>query len=142
MQTAIADTGFWLALLSANDRHHALARSLHQSKTWTYVTTWPVLTEACHLLTARVHAEAAIGLLEAGKAGAYRIADTPSDALQRAAVLMRRYVKLPMDLADASLVILAEDLGHGRILSTDRRDFHSYRWKNRKPFSNLMFPAD
>jgi hypothetical protein len=44
---------------------------------------------------------------------------------------MTAYADLPMDLADASLVILAEHLGHGRILSTDKRDFHTYRWKNR-----------
>ena len=25
-----------------------------------------------------------------------------------------------------------------RILSTDRRDFRTYRWKNRKPFKNLL----
>ena len=43
-----------------------------------------------------------------------------------------------MDLADASLVILAEALGHGRIFSTDRREFRSYRWKDRKPFQNLL----
>jgi uncharacterized protein len=43
-----------------------------------------------------------------------------------------------MDLADASLVILAEHLGDGRILSTDERDFKTYRWKNRKPFKNLL----
>ena len=51
---------------------------------------------------------------------------------------MRKYAKLPMDLADASLVLLAEHLGHGRILSTDQRDFGVYRWKNRKPFHNLL----
>jgi predicted nucleic acid-binding protein len=44
------------------------------------------------------------------------------------------------DLADASLVLLAEKLGHGRILSTDLRDFGAYRWKNREPFQNLLFP--
>jgi uncharacterized protein len=43
-----------------------------------------------------------------------------------------------MDLADASLVILAEQLGHGRILSTDVRDFRTYRWKNHLPFENLL----
>ena len=42
----------------------------------------------------------------------------------------------------AALVLLAEELGHGRILSTDRRDFGAYRWKNRHPFENLMFPED
>ena len=37
--------------------------------------------------------------------------------------LMSQYSDLPMDLADASLVVLAEYLGHGRILSVDQRDF-------------------
>ncbi len=45
-----------------------------------------------------------------------------------------------MDLADASLVILAEETGTGDILSTDVRDFGAYRWKNRKPFHNLLLP--
>jgi uncharacterized protein len=51
---------------------------------------------------------------------------------------MRRYRELPMDLADASLVLLAEEIGTGSIVSTDQRDFHSYRWKNREPFFNLL----
>ncbi len=45
---------------------------------------------------------------------------------------------LPMDLADASLVLLAEDSGEGRVVSTDERDFHTYRWKNQHPFRNLL----
>ena len=52
---------------------------------------------------------------------------------------MQHYADLPMDLADASLVVLAEELGSGRIFSTDQRDFHAYRWKNRRPFRNLLF---
>lgn len=48
--------------------------------------------------------------------------------------LMKKYADLAMDLADPPLVILAEELGHGRILSTDQRDFNAYRWKNHKPF--------
>ena len=51
---------------------------------------------------------------------------------------MQQYADLPMDFADASLILLAENLGHGRILSTDKRDFHTYRWKNTQPFSNLL----
>ncbi len=54
------------------------------------------------------------------------------------APLMRKYAKLPMDLADGTLVMLAEHLGHGHILSTDERDFSTYRWKNRQPFHNLL----
>jgi hypothetical protein len=53
-------------------------------------------------------------------------------------MIMEKYADLPMDLADASLVVLAEHLGHGRILSTDKRDFHTYRWKDTYPFQNLL----
>ena len=52
--------------------------------------------------------------------------------------LTSKYQDLPMDLADASLVILAEEIGQGVIVSTDRRDFKSYRWKNKHPFENLL----
>lgn len=51
---------------------------------------------------------------------------------------MQQYADLPMDLADASLVLLAKELGEGRIVTTDERDFHAYRWKNAHPFQNLL----
>ena len=52
--------------------------------------------------------------------------------------LMEKYADLPMDLADASLAIAATELGDGRILTTDQRDFNAYRWKNTEPFRNLL----
>jgi predicted nucleic acid-binding protein len=69
---------------------------------------------------------------------AYKIFDLQISHGERIATLMNKYADLPMDLADASLVILAEHLGHGRILSVDQRDFNTYRWKNQHPFENLM----
>ena len=61
-----------------------------------------------------------------------------ADHLPRLNALMRQYDDLPMDLADASLVLLAEESGEGRIVSTDERDFHTYRWKSQHPFRNLL----
>ena len=58
--------------------------------------------------------------------------------LLRMIELMQKYAGLPMDLADASLVVLAEELGHGHILTTDMRDFKTYRCKNHHPFQNLL----
>jgi hypothetical protein len=29
-------------------------------------------------------------------------------------------------------------LGHDRILTTDQRDFRTYRWKSRRPFEPLL----
>jgi uncharacterized protein len=135
----IADSGFWIALGSRRDRHHAAARAaLDRHSNEGFVSTWPVLTEVTHLLTARVGVSQCVAFVESIARGACEIPDPPADALFRAHALMSRYRNLPMDLADASLVILAEDLGEGRILSTDQRDFEGYRWKNTQPFTNLL----
>lgn len=135
----LADSGFWIALGNRRDRHHE--RALHAAHKYTaegFVTTWPVLTEVVHLIAHRVHPAQATALVGDIARGAAVVADVPEDALPRIETLMRRYANLPMDLADASLVVLAEELGEGRILSTDARDFDGYRWKNRRPFVNLL----
>ena len=45
----IADTGFWLALANRNDRHHRAAKEALDGLSEGLITTWPVLTETCHL---------------------------------------------------------------------------------------------
>jgi predicted nucleic acid-binding protein len=137
----LADSGFWIALGNRRDRHHAAAHAA--AKRWAgegFVTTWPVLTEVCHLLVARIGVHQALDFMDAVAQGAVSVPQPPNDALTRASYLMRRYRDLPMDLADASLVVLAEQLEEGRILSTDLRDFSGYRWKNARPFTNLLLP--
>ncbi len=116
------------------ERYHAEVYPRFKGK---LITTWPILTETSHLLSRRVGAEAAPALLERAER-AFKVWEMPPEAGARAAELMR--AALPMDLADASAVLLAEHLGHGRILSTDRRDFASYRFKHRHPFENLLLP--
>jgi predicted nucleic acid-binding protein len=137
----LADSGFWIALGNKRDRHHTVACAA--AKRWAgegFVSTWPVLTEVTHLLTARIGINQALDFMDAIAQGACEVPPPPENALAHAAALMRRYRDLPMDLADASLVILAEELNEGRILSTDLRDFSGYRWKNRQPFVNLLLP--
>ena len=59
----------------------------------------------------------------------------PGDEPQRrrSAALMEKYRDLPMDLADATLVALAEDLDQRRIFTLDS-DFQLYRFRDRQPF--------
>lgn len=59
----------------------------------------------------------------AGSRGGFQIFALEPNHLSRIAEAIEKYRDLPMDLADASLVILAEHLGTGRILSTDTRTF-------------------
>ena len=104
------------------------------------ITTWPVLTETCHLLLSRMGHDAETAFIAACGQEAFEVFDLTQDICGRLHELMHQYRDLPMDLADASLVLLAEHLGHGRILSTDQRDFRTYRWKQHRPFENLLLP--
>jgi uncharacterized protein len=134
----IADTGFWVALANHRDRDHMVCKQVLAKITEPLVVTWPVLTETCHILSAFLGPDAQLRFIDGVRAGACRVFSHDMSHLDRVQELMDKYRDLPMDLTDASLVILAEELGTGRILSTDRRDFQTYRWKHRKPFKNLL----
>ncbi len=134
----IADAGFWLALANARDHHHTQARKALSALREPLITTSAVLSETCHLLAARLGPNTAEKLIASGARGAFQLFPLEAEHLPRIAELMAKYRNLPMDLADASLVLLAEALGSGRILSTDTREFGAYRWKNRRPFRNLL----
>lgn len=134
----IADTGFWLALANQKDKHHRKACTFLEQPGVAFITTWPVITETSHLLLNCLGHHALIAFIESYVDGAFGLFSLKEQHKNRLLYLMTKYQDLPMDLADASLVILAEELGHGRILSTDRRDFMTYQWKNHHPFQNLL----
>lgn len=134
----IIDTGFFVALGNTKDQYHKQALALLDTlpnKEW--ATTWPVLTEVCHLLlqTAPDSVHSFLQNLEKGAFTVFSISEMEYSALSK---IMRQYKDLPMDLADASLVLLANFINSGDILSTDQRDFKTYRWKNHHPFTNLF----
>jgi uncharacterized protein len=134
----IVDSGAWLALANRRDRHHTRVRAVLAGVREPLVCTTPVLTETSHLLLARLGTDALLRFINSWVAGAFQVFELTTEHAPRVAALMKKYDDLPMDLADASLVVLAEHLGDGRIVSTDQRDFRSYRWKNRHPFENLL----
>lgn len=134
----IVDTGFFYALADRRDRHHARAVKVLDDIAEPLITTWPVLTETTHLLNQRLGAQVTTLFVRNLADGFCAVHPTDPAELRRISELMARYADLPMDLADASLVLLAEHLGQGRILSTDQRDFGAYRFKNSQPFENLL----
>jgi predicted nucleic acid-binding protein len=137
--TLIVDTGFWLALANRRDDNHQAATLLFQKlQNVEFITTWCVVTETCYLMQKRIGIDAPKAFIRKITSGMVKIFDLAPVHCLRIEQLMEQYRNLPMDLADASLVILAEELGHGRILSVDYRDFNTYRWKNTEPFQNLF----
>lgn len=137
----IVDTGFWLALANRRDRYHETARRCVDELREPLITTWPVMTETCHLLLHRLGEKAQRVFIDSYANAAFEVFELTQSHGRKIASYMKKYAALPMDLADASLVVLADHLGHGRILSTDIRDFRTYRWKQHRPFENLLHPA-
>lgn len=137
----IADTGFWYALINEADTFHAQAIAALKEVDGELVSTWPVITETSYLLQSRLGLQQVCEFLASYHEGLFVIYEIRPEQVLRMIELMRKYADLPMDMADASLVVLAEELGHGRILSTDIRDFGTYRWKNHDPFHNLLLPG-
>ena len=134
----IVDTGFFFALSNQRNLYHQQTQRTLASLTEPLITTYPVLTETCYLLSSYGHSAVQCKFLTDICNGAAEIFHLQPNHLDRMIQLMKRYADLPMDFADASLVVLAESLGHGRILTVDRRDFSTYRWNNHNPFENLL----
>lgn len=121
----LLDTGPLVGLFDPRDRSHADCRGALASLDEPVVVTVPVLTEAFHLLNPGSRGSAALrAFLRAGAVDTWTF-DGPG--LSRALALMDRYADLPMDLADASLVVAAERLSTRRVLTFDRKHFAAYR---------------
>lgn len=125
MNAILVDAGPLVALLHRDDRHHrACAEALARLRD-PLVTVWPVVTEAMYLLNFSWKAQDALWelLLEE----IVRLLPLEPDDHTRLRELMRKYRTLPMDLADAALVCVAERERIRRVFTLDRRDFSIYR---------------
>lgn len=121
----LMDTGPLVALLHADDQNHNLCVKTLQSLEEQMVTVWPVVTEAMYLLNFSWEAQAA--LWEMIVTEALVILSLDREDAPRMKDLMRKYRDLPMDMADAALVRIAERERFSRVFSLDRRGFTVYR---------------
>ncbi len=128
----LLDTGGLVSLLDRSQRRHTEFLAFFEGWIGEVVSTEAVLTEATHLL-GRVSG-GAMACLDFFLKGGAILVPSSSQSLQRSRELMRKFQSLPMDYADATLVVLAEDLDTGLILTTDQRDFSVYRRRGRKRF--------
>lgn len=121
----LVDAGPLVAVLHRDDRNHARCVGALRSLREPVGTTWPVISEAMHLLGFSWDAQDALWDLIATEALRLVLIDTAD--VPRMRQLMQKYKNLPMGLADASLVRIAEREGIRRVFTIDRRDFALYR---------------
>ena len=132
MRSIIVDTGPLVALFHALDEHHEAARTILESNPALLVSTWPVITEACHFL-GQAGKRALLAFI---KRGALRLEALSVEDVPRLDELLARYDR--MDFADATLVLIAEKTGIAEIFTIDRRDFESYRPRSGRRFRLLL----
>jgi predicted nucleic acid-binding protein len=125
--STLLDTGPLVAWFDRSDQDHGVCAAFFQQHNGAFVSTWPVLTEVCHLIPAEV----APRFLSWVSLGGLNVAELSGSALELMAGWMRQYGDLPMDLADASLLWVAQMHGLRQIATLDRRDFGIYRLPRR-----------
>jgi len=134
VRAVLIDTGPLVALLKRDDDYHAEIVRTFKGIRDPFVSVWPVIAEAMYLLSAWPAQKALWEILETGLVqllhlGEADIADMKS--------LMEKYRDLPMDMADAALVHVADREGIRRVLTLDQRDFSVYRLSRKGRFTIL-----
>ena len=135
MIPVLVDTSWIVGLIDRSERSHAACVGAAEQIAAPLVTCEAVLAEACHLLRGMPAGRDAI--LENVENGALEVPFRLSAVAKPVRALMKKYVRVPMDFADACLVHLADELGTGRILTLDS-DFRVYRWRRTRPFELML----
>lgn len=130
MRKFLTDTGPVVALLDRRDRYHEWAKAQVAGIDPPLYTCEAVLSEACFLLQKTPGGpQNVLGLV---RRGLLVVAFSVQDEASTLGSLLMRHSNVPMDLADACMVRLAE-LNPGSLLLTIDSDFEIYRMHGRSP---------
>ncbi len=135
MASVLVDTGPIVAFLHEGERHHDWAIEQFSTLPLPFITCEAVIVEATFLLQrlSRSH-EKLLGLIASG---ALMIGFDLEGEAEVVSTLMTRYSNVPMDLADACLVRMAEQHAKSTVLTFDS-DFQIYRKHRREVISVIM----
>jgi predicted nucleic acid-binding protein len=134
-ENTLIDTGPIVALLVAEDAHSAWAQRVWGELEPPLLTCEAVLSEA-QFLIARFGGNPR-AVLEFVERGAINVAFGVQSQVRRLLELQQTYRSLPMSLADACLVCMAEQSPRCRVVTTDSH-FRIYRRHGRQLIPVLM----
>jgi predicted nucleic acid-binding protein len=130
----LIDAGPIIALFDSSEKHHRPVRDFLKQNPFRYVSTLAVFTEVSHMLDFSVRAQR--DFYEWVMYKGIIISDINQNDMPRIVELTEKYADLPMDFADATLVITAEKTGIREIISLDK-DFDIYRLPGKEKIHNL-----
>lgn len=124
MENSLIDAGPLIALFNKRDRYHLPILNFLKGYNSIFWTTWPVLTEASKMLDFSLKAQ--LNLLEWVNRGGVQIVPLAEKHLNSIIAYSEKFADVPMDLADASLMVASEIIQTTKIVSIDS-DFYIYR---------------
>jgi hypothetical protein len=135
MQSTLVDAGPLIALFDKSDSYHTRAVSFLKHSPGLLITTWPVITEVSHMLDFSTKTQ--INFLKWINRGGLQIFDLEFYHLIRMIELSEKFTDVPIDLADATLIVASEAKGITKIASIDS-DFYVYRDIRNKYLKNVF----
>ena len=120
----LVDTGPLVAIIDKSDAAHNDCTSVLRKLNDSMLTVWPVITEVMYLLEDYPKGRETVWDLIQREISIVELTDND---IPRIRELMRKYEDLPMDLADATIVRVAELMKIETVFTTDKRDFNIYR---------------
>jgi predicted nucleic acid-binding protein len=136
----LLDTSGLLSAIDAGQRHHAACAEVLTQAIPPLLLSPFVLAELDYLLATHVGSRDQLVFIDEVARGAYRLEPFGAQDVAAAAEVMRRYARLPIGLADASIVVLAERHHTRDVLTLDERHFRALRGPGGRPF--CLLPAD
>jgi predicted nucleic acid-binding protein len=133
----VADTGAIVALIDADDQHHAeMVAMFEDEREW--ILPWAILPEVDYLLLEHVGDGAEQAFVRDIAGGAYTVEWNEPGDLARAHELCARYASLRLGLVDAVVIAIAERLRPDAIATLDVRDFGAVKIRG----APKLFPRD
>lgn len=135
IKSILIDAGPLIALFDRDDKYHDKIKDYIKGNKVKFVSTIAVITEVTHMLDFNVRAQ--IGFLEWISQEGIIIHDINQKEIIRIIELSKKYHDVPMDFADATLVVAAEQTGIKEIISIDS-DFEIYRLFKKEKIENVF----
>lgn len=138
MKKCLIDAGPLISLFDKDDKYYFPIKEFLKNHEGRLYTTWPVITEVLHMLNFSVSTQ--MDFLKWISFGAIEVKEINMGDVARIIDLSEKYSDIPMDFADASLIVVSESENIKEIISIDS-DFYIYR-NIRNEYIKNIFKCD
>ena len=135
MLKTLIDSGPLIALFDKSDKYHYQVLAFLKGFQGELITTWSVITEVSHMLDFNLQVQ--LDFIKWIELGGIRLYEISQKELFEIRIMMEKYSDIPMDLADSTLMYVANKESINSIVSIDS-DFDIYRTLKKQNLTYLL----